>query len=295
MEEIDQPQLNSQIPTQTYQTPTSPPEQSSNRWLIKYLLIGILGLIPVRIITTIVASFILPLLLVIGSLNVAPDFMFVIIYGFNPIILATFLVLVIFTGYYRHSTPDTKPSMIELLIVGLGGILGIWVAKSAYLYMLYAPLSSSEVPKITLPIYEASMAKFMAGLIVFLSFSFGSYLMIKLFHVITRKTKFTDLLTRPLVYLAIAFLLLVVIYPAGPSQAYQWFISSIQKKVDSTYQPLIDEAVKKVLLTPAPLNTTCLYDSDCASGLVCVGRGPTQPSKEIPGVCVSSKGSQAVQ
>lgn len=41
--------------------------------------------------------------------------------------------------------------------------------------------------------------------------------------------------------------------------------------------------------------STCAQDSDCPQGLVCVGRGPTQPSKEIPGVCLSEKQSQGVQ
>lgn len=40
---------------------------------------------------------------------------------------------------------------------------------------------------------------------------------------------------------------------------------------------------------------SCIQDSDCPQGLVCAGRGPTQPSAEIPGVCVTSKGSQGVQ
>lgn len=39
----------------------------------------------------------------------------------------------------------------------------------------------------------------------------------------------------------------------------------------------------------------CTKDSDCPSGLVCVGRGPTQPSPEIPGVCLSQKQSQGMQ
>lgn len=39
----------------------------------------------------------------------------------------------------------------------------------------------------------------------------------------------------------------------------------------------------------------CTQDSDCPQGLVCVGRGPTKPSTEVPGVCASSKASQAVQ
>lgn len=40
---------------------------------------------------------------------------------------------------------------------------------------------------------------------------------------------------------------------------------------------------------------SCAKDSDCPQGLVCVGRGPTQPSKEIPGVCVTNKQSQTIQ
>lgn len=40
---------------------------------------------------------------------------------------------------------------------------------------------------------------------------------------------------------------------------------------------------------------SCTKDSDCSQGLVCVGRGPTKPSPEIPGVCVSQKQSRGVQ
>lgn len=48
------------------------------------------------------------------------------------------------------------------------------------------------------------------------------------------------------------------------------------------------EATKGILQIPP-----CTQDSDCPEGLVCVGKGPTQPSKEIPGVCLPSKASQA--
>lgn len=39
----------------------------------------------------------------------------------------------------------------------------------------------------------------------------------------------------------------------------------------------------------------CTKDSDCSQGLVCVGRGPTKPSSEIPGVCLSEKQKQGAQ
>lgn len=39
----------------------------------------------------------------------------------------------------------------------------------------------------------------------------------------------------------------------------------------------------------------CTKDSDCSQGLVCVGRGPAQPSVETPGVCLSQKQSQGMQ
>lgn len=41
-----------------------------------------------------------------------------------------------------------------------------------------------------------------------------------------------------------------------------------------------------------PVNS-CTQDSDCLEGLVCVGRGPTKPSVETPGVCLPSKASQS--
>lgn len=54
-------------------------------------------------------------------------------------------------------------------------------------------------------------------------------------------------------------------------------------------------SVKQCLATSGQSSLSCTKDSDCSSGLVCVGRGPAAPSAETPGVCISQKQSQGVQ
>lgn len=77
----------------------------------------------------------------------------------------------------------------------------------------------------------------------------------------------------------------------APNRYYECIVNSINFGITLTSTKSNYSTSDQILSTFQFLNqgNTCTQDSDCPQGLVCVGRGPTQPSKEIPGVCVSQK------
>lgn len=268
MEEINQ---NQQIPQPP--SPSNPPtplkqssEQSSKNWLIKYLLIGILGAIPFGIMMFILAMIVgVPISSVlskypgggelIGEITV---FVFTLVV---PITSALFLIAMLCIGY-RRSIPSglrqsaPLPMIMSIIVFLFGASLGFLVS----------------VVRLDVMSPVIKLGNIGDGLVMVFGLSAGAYLFEKIIYIFVGKITTFLFIRKSLVWLSLIFFIALI---------------SISQYVYALNKSQLQESTSN--------SKGCTKDSDCPAGLVCTGRGPAKPSVEIPGVCLSQKQSQVMQ
>lgn len=220
MEEINQnPQVAPQI-YQTSQVPQTSEQQPSKNWLIKSLLIGILGGIPFGIIMGILSVFItLFIMSLSGPVGLGGLLAGVLFYEVAPIAWVIFFIASLYVGYRRHRTlpqgiaPLSKK--IELSFLITGGWLGFW--GGSQLLRIVSHLRRSGFLALN------GMWDFILfGIVSSLTVAIGSYFAFKIGQLLTRRTSFSNTVRQPLIWFSIIIFIL-----AGLS-----FVWSEEKKME---------------------------------------------------------------
>lgn len=182
------------------------PDQSSKKWLIKYLLIGIFGGFFFSFICTFVFIAFVSFWVSLGGQNLGMAGFALAMMAFAtvfPIGLITFFVLILFIGYRRHSVPlaDKKSLLVELLFLLFGAGVGSRVIGTAF--VAYQDLGF--MPMLYL---NDDLGWGISTLVFVLSGCFGAYFFFKISQLLIGKTDFKSLLKQPLIWIALITLLL---------------------------------------------------------------------------------------